>query len=136
MQKLTTIKLLPSEAANAGVVKKYLSQANGVTPDNLTGYNILKSSIDARGKKVFVHLQVQVFINEPFQKRDRPNFEFPLLKKNAKKVIIIGAGPAGLFAALKLMENGICPIILERGKDVRSRRRDLAMLNKEGIVNP
>ena len=74
MQKLTTIKLLPSEAANAGIVKKYLSQANGVTPDNLTGYNILKSSIDARGKRVFVHLQVQVFINEPFQKKGSTQF--------------------------------------------------------------
>ena len=64
------------------------------------------------------------------------SFNFKDVSKAEKKVIIIGAGPAGLFAALHLLEQGIKPIILERGKDVRSRRRDLAVLNKEGIINP
>ncbi len=76
-------------------------------------------------------LLMNLFIKEQIQ-----SFNFKDVSKADKKVIIIGAGPAGLFAALQLIEQGIQPIILERGKDVRARRRDLAALNKEGIVNP
>ncbi len=84
-----------------------------------------------------INLSLKAFINEPF--RDRNAYAISTLQMSAnadKRVIIIGAGPAGLFAALKLIESGIKPIILERGKDVKARRRDLAILNKEGIVNP
>ena len=79
---------------------------------------------------------MKTFINEPFQQREQVPFDFKDVKKAKRTVIIIGAGPAGLFAAIQLIEKGIKPIILERGKDVRARRRDLAILNKEGEVNP
>jgi len=97
----------------------------------------LKQSIDARSRQqVWMNLTLQVFIDEPVMDRDIEPYRFPILPKNAKEVHIIGAGPAGLFAALECIQLGLRPIVLERGKDVRSRRRDLARLNKEGIVDP
>ncbi|HET9056573.1 MAG TPA: FAD-dependent monooxygenase [Chitinophagaceae bacterium] len=134
MQQQLTLKVLPSEAANEATIKEYISQI--VANKNITGFHILKHSIDARAKTVWINLSVNAFINEPFQQRSILPFYFKDVSKVEKKVIIIGAGPTGLFAALKLIEAGIKPIILERGKDVRSRRRDLAILNKYGIVNP
>lgn len=136
MQKTVTLKLLPSEAANEVLVKKHIAQAEAVKADAVTGYNILKHSIDARGRQPWINLSVKAFINEPFQNRESTHFTFQDINKAKRTVIIIGAGPAGLFAALQLIESGIKPILLERGKDVRARRRDLAILNKEGEVNP
>lgn len=136
MQKTIILKLLPSEAANEQLIKQYIAKAEAVNSSAVSGYHILKSSIDARGKQAWVNLQLQAYINEPFGQRELQTFHFNDVTKSQKKVIIVGAGPAGLFAALKLLEYGIKPIILERGKDVRSRRRDLAALNKEGEVNP
>ena len=136
MQKNLILKLLPSEAASEAVIKKYIAAAVSSPVDSITGFHLLKHSIDARGKQVWINLSLNAFINEPFQHRKVMEFNFPYVHNSDKKVVIIGAGPAGLFAALQLMEKGIKPIILERGKDVRARRRDLAMLNKEGEVNP
>jgi uncharacterized FAD-dependent dehydrogenase len=133
MQKILNLKLLPSEALNDSVLRKYISQSAGVT---VTGYNVLKKSIDARGKHPWINLSLQIFINEPYQKRNLVQFDFRQIHTANRKVTIVGAGPAGLFTALRLIELGIKPIVLERGKDVRSRRRDLALLNKEGIINP
>lgn len=136
MQKNLTFKLLPSEAASESVIKEYIARAESVNPLSVTGFTITKKSIDARGKQVWINLSLTAFINEPFQYRTLPTFSFQQVNKAKKKVVIIGAGPAGLFAALQLIEKGMKPVILERGKDVRARRRDLAMLNKEGEVNP
>lgn len=136
MQKIISIKLLPSEAGDEASIKKAISLAQAIPPHDISGYTILKQSIDARGKQPWVNLTLQAFINEPWQKRELISFTFRDVSRAFKKVIIIGAGPAGLFAALKLIESGIKPIILERGKDVKARRRDLAALNKEGKINP
>jgi len=136
MQKQLTIKLLPAEAADDSLLKKMIAAAGGVPENAVTGYTLLKKSIDARPKQPLVNLTLNAFINEPFYKRSREYLQIRDVHRSDTKVIIIGAGPAGLFAALKLMEKGIKPILLERGKDVRSRRRDLARLNKEGEINP
>ncbi|MBL7741530.1 MAG: FAD-binding protein [Chitinophagaceae bacterium] len=136
MQKILSFKLLPSEAADETAVKNYIAKTEAVSTSAVHGYNILKRSIDARSKQAWVNLTVQAFIDEPYQERKRLSFSFRDVSKASSNVIIVGAGPAGIFAALKLIEAGIRPIILERGKDVRSRRRDLAMLNKEGNINP
>jgi uncharacterized FAD-dependent dehydrogenase len=137
MQQQYTLKLKPSEAANEPIVRQYIAQSSGKPIEQISGYHLLKRSIDARSRQqVWINLTVQVFIDEPFHVRNIIPVSFKDVANSTKKVIIIGAGPAGLFAALKLIEAGICPIILERGKDVRSRRRDLAKLNKEGIVDP
>lgn len=136
MQQNISLRLLPEEASNDDAIKEYIAQSLAVKSNLVTGFHRIKQSIDARSKRVWISLTVKAFINEPFIPREVQKI---LLKdvSNAKhKVIIVGAGPAGLFAALKLIEQGIKPVILERGKDVRARRRDLASLNKEGVINP
>lgn len=136
MQKAFNFKLLPSEASDDTILKKYIALAAGVKPTSVRGYNFQRKSIDARGKQPWVNLSLLAFIDEPWQKRIVIPVEYADVHHATSKVIIIGAGPAGLFAALRLIEAGIKPIILERGKDVRARRRDLALLNKEGVINP
>jgi len=136
MQKQFSIKLLPSEVSDHSILQNTLAQACGVPPRRISGFHLLKQSIDARGKQAWFHITVNVFIDEPFQPISLIPLELKEVRNANKKVIVIGAGPAGLFAALHLIEQGIQPIVLERGKDVRARRRDLAAINKEGIVNP
>lgn len=136
MKQKINIKLLPSEAADEQCVKEAAAAACAVTPAQITGYTTLRKSLDARSRQAWFQLTLEVFIDEPFQ----PSQLIPLLLQDVhhakKSVIVVGAGPAGLFAALRLIELGIKPIVIERGKDVRSRRRDLAAMNKEGVVNP
>jgi uncharacterized FAD-dependent dehydrogenase len=136
LQKKLSLKLSPAAAADGSQLKQYLAAQLGVRSELITGWHVLKRSIDARSHQVFIVLNLLVYANEPFFDLPTPSFYFKDVHHAEKSVIIIGAGPAGLFAALKLLEVGIKPIILERGKDVRSRRRDLAQLNKEGVVNP
>ncbi|WP_288882498.1 NAD(P)/FAD-dependent oxidoreductase [Pedobacter panaciterrae] len=133
MQKDIEITLAPEEIDNITAIKKNLSEALKIDLSRIGGYKILKRSIDARSRKVIYRLQVRTFIDEPLLTES-----FVVNYKNvsnAKHVVIVGAGPAGLFAALQCIENGLKPIVLERGKDVKQRRRDLAAINKEGIVN-
>ncbi|HLA58419.1 MAG TPA: FAD-dependent monooxygenase, partial [Puia sp.] len=136
MRQTLQLKLLPAEAASDGIIREYIAQATGRGEQLITGFNLLKRSIDARGRQPHVLLTVEVFIDEAFTETAPEVLPFPDVSKADKQVIIIGAGPAGLFAALRLIEKGIRPVLLERGKDVRSRRRDLAALNKDGIINP
>ena len=136
MQKTISLKLLPSEAANETRIKEYIAQSAAVKLSAVSGFTIQKHSIDARSRQVWINLSLKAFIDEPFRQRELMSFDFPDVRNATKQVILIGAGPAGLFAALQLIEKGIKPILLERGKDVRARRRDLAILNKEGKINP
>ena len=137
MQTKIQVRLSPSEAAHGPSIIKAISQITGEAESSITGYQILKKSVDARSRQqIWVNLTLITFIKEPISKRFIEPLLFPTLPSHAKEVIIIGAGPAGLFAALECIQLGLRPIIIERGKDVRARRRDLASLNKEGIVNP
>lgn len=136
MQQTLSLRLLPSEADDQAIITRYIAQTAAVPPDTVTGFHLLKKSIDARGKTVWINITLLAFINEPFIERPHTHLTLQDVHHAADAVIIIGAGPAGLFAALRLIEYGIKPILIERGKDVRARRRDLARLNKEGIINP
>ncbi|MGZ3939530.1 MAG: NAD(P)/FAD-dependent oxidoreductase [Flavisolibacter sp.] len=136
MQKKVSIKVLPSEASDKLSLQKLLAAACGVSTARIFGYNVLKQSIDARGKQTWFHLTINVFVDEPYQAITLLQLGLKDVTRSTKKVVIVGAGPAGLFAALRLIEQGIKPTILERGKDVRARRRDLAAINKQGVINP
>lgn len=135
MQQQINLQLSPKDANDSAALLAQIAIAVGKNPSQLTGYILLKKSIDARKHNVLVNLKVNVFIEEPFKKINTPEFHFQEVGKSRKNTVVVGAGPAGLFAALALIERGIKPIVLERGKDVRNRRRDLALLNKEGILN-
>ncbi|MEP6682481.1 MAG: FAD-dependent protein [Parafilimonas sp.] len=135
MQKKISLKLLPQQAADNTIINNCILEYLSIKPTALTGFNIIKRSVDARSKQPYINITATAFINEPYQDYNFNKIVFKDVHHSNKTVLIIGAGPAGLFAALKFLHHGIKPIILERGKDVRSRRRDLAVLNKEGIIN-
>ncbi len=136
MQQQLTINISPSDSVSEQIIKEYISDHLSVEKERITGYTILKRSVDARSQLPAIQLLLTAVIDEPFHQRELKKINFPDVRSATRKVIIAGAGPAGLFAALKLIELGIRPIILERGKDVRARRRDLAVLNKDGVINP
>ena len=129
------LRVLPEVAANEQQLKEYLVQEKGLNVRNINATRILKRSIDARQRTIFVNLNVRVYLNE-MPKDDEYQ---PTIYKNVEdkpQVIVVGAGPGGLFAALKLIELGLRPIIVERGKNVRDRKKDLAQISREHTVNP
>lgn len=133
MQKEIEIAIAPADAANEQMILKMIATALKIQPSAIHQFKILKRSIDARSRKVVYRLQVRAYINESAPPTE-PQITYPKIN-NAKTVIIVGAGPAGLFAALQCLQNGLKPIVIERGKDVKQRRRDLAAINKQGLVN-
>jgi len=136
MQKSITLNLLPHEAENEIIIRDRLAAVLAISHDDITGFHILKKSIDARTRQVRINLVVVVFVMEPFVQRVPQHIYFGNVSTSKHAAIVVGSGPAGLFAALKLIEQGIKPLIIERGKNIRDRRRDLARLNREGLVNP
>lgn len=123
------------EASNSELIKEKIAALCSVTSSEITSLVLLKRSIDARARLIKVNLRYRVYINE-IVPANQPDFIRYSNVATAKPVIIIGAGPAGLFAALSLIEKGLKPILIERGKNVRERRRDLADLNRRQKVNP
>jgi uncharacterized protein len=129
------VSVAPEKAADELHLKKKAADALELPLTEITAVKILKRSIDARSRNIRFNLKLRVFHNEPYSEEHPLLVEYPDVSAK-KPIIIIGAGPAGLFAALKAIELGFKPIIVERGKNVRDRRRDLAAINKEHIVNP
>ncbi|MCJ8208802.1 NAD(P)/FAD-dependent oxidoreductase [Mucilaginibacter sp. RS28] len=134
MIKEVEIVCQPGQHQDEDAIKGLAAAAVKTAPKNITAVKILKRSIDARGRKVVYRMQVRVYINEPAP-QEHHVVKYPNISL-AKPVIIVGAGPAGLFAALQCIKQGLKPIVLERGKDVKQRRRDLANINKQGLINP
>ncbi len=134
MQKEIQIQVQPNIAHNKEQLLRIVARKVGFSFEEINHFEILKRSIDARKKNIKLNLRIKVFIGENFKETplELPNFKNV---ENAPEVIIIGAGPAGLFAALKLIEKGAKPIVLERGKNVQDRRRDLAAITKSHTVN-
>lgn len=137
MPKEIELKLLPEHAFDETIIIERVAAMLHVSVSDISALRYLKRSIDARKKPhVFYVLKILVFINEAVTEDEFDNgFAKEPLKEN-ESVVIIGFGPAGMFAALQLIEKGIKPIVFERGKSVRDRRRDLAQLNKSLSVNP
>ncbi len=133
MQKDIEITVVPHNADNNAAILDIVAKALNLKASQINHYQVLKRSIDARSRKVVYRMQVRAFIEEQHIEQDSKITYQNVSDK--KKVIIVGAGPAGLFAALQCIENGYQPIIIERGKDVKQRRRDLAAINKQGLVN-
>ena len=134
MPEIINIQVSPKEAATPHLLKLKVARLNGVKVSDIKHVNILKRSIDARQKAIKINLRVEIYTDDTFEEKIISLPNFPNVA-HAESVIIVGAGPAGLFAALKCIELGLKPIIVERGKDVRSRRRDLKAITRDHIVN-
>lgn len=130
------LQVSPETAANETLLKAHLGKHIRIPENEIAHIVILKRSIDARQKAIKINLKLQIYLKgEPFSENKIQLPDYPDVA-NAPEVIVVGAGPAGLFAALQLIELGLKPIVVERGKDVRGRRRDLKAINQDGIVDP
>lgn len=134
MIKEIEITCPPGQQEDEAALKKLAASSLHTSPQKITAVKVLKRSIDARGRNVVFRMQVAIYVDQPYTP-ETFTVNYPNVG-SGKPVIIVGAGPAGLFAALRCIELGLKPVILERGKDVKQRRRDLANINKQGLVNP
>ena len=128
------LRILPEQAANEQSIKQYIAREKGLDMRTIHAVRTLKRSIDARQRTVYVNLTVRLYINE--LPTDNEYVEtYYLMVDDGPEVIVVGAGPGGLFAALRLIELGCRPIVVERGKDVHTRKRDIARISREHIVD-
>ena len=129
------VRVLPQVAANEQSLRSWLADEYGFDVRTVTSVRILRRSIDARQRTIFVNLKVRVYINEQPQNDEYVPVDYPDVS-DKPQVIVVGAGPGGLFAALRLIELGLRPIVLERGKDVHERKKDLSQITKTQQVDP
>ena len=134
MQKELNLRVTPNIAADERLITRYAAGEIGIDARTIKALRIRRRSIDARQRAIYINLTVELFINEIPPKLDFEPIEYPDVS-HAARVIVVGAGPAGLFAALRLIELGKRPVVLERGKEVRERRKDIAQISRSHTVN-
>lgn len=135
MIKELQLRLLPEQAANEQSIKIYVARDKGLDARTIKAVRTLKRSIDARQRIIYVNLTVRLYINELPTDDEYTHTYYPMVD-DGPEVIVVGAGPGGLFAALRLIELGCRPIVVERGKDVHTRKRDIARISREHTVDP
>ncbi|RUL58986.1 NAD(P)/FAD-dependent oxidoreductase [Prevotella koreensis] len=135
MKKELLLRLPPREAASLSAIKEACAREMTINVGSISSVRILKRSIDARQRNIFVNLKICIYINEEPETLQYTVVEYRDVS-NCQQVIVVGAGPGGLFAALRLIEHGLRPIVVERGKNVRDRKVDLANITKTHKVNP
>lgn len=128
------IRILPEQATSEEGIKRYLSKEKGIDVRTLNQVRVLKRSIDARQRTIYVNLKVRAYINEFAQDDQYIHTEYPDVSSRPR-VVVVGEGPGGLFASLRLIELGYRPVVLERGKDVRERKKDLSNITKTQKVD-
>jgi len=135
MVKELQLRILPEQAVDEQSIREYLSKEYALSPQSLTAVRVLKRSVDARQRTIYVNLKVRVFVNEQPQDDEYQHTDYPNVS-GRPQAIVVGAGPGGLFAALRLIELGFCPVVVERGKNVHDRRKDIAQISRSQTVNP
>ncbi len=129
------LRILPEQAADEERIKRYISQEKGLDERTIKSVRILKRSIDARQRTIYVNLTVRAYINEYPQEDTFQRVDYRAVD-GKPQVIVVGAGPGGLFAALRLIELGLRPVVVERGKDVHERKKDIALITRQHKVDP
>lgn len=136
MIKDIDFRVSPKQAADIQYLQALFSKTAGVAISELHSIRILKRSIDARQRNIVINLKIRGYINEDQTEPEFDRIDYPNVADAKHQVVVVGAGPAGLFAALRLIEEGIRPIVVERGKNVRDRKKDTALLNRDHVVDP
>lgn len=134
MHKIIELRVDPQTASQRNLLERHVAEQLSCKQKEVRAMRVVKRSIDARGRKVKVNLRVEAWINEEMTVDPQPPLHYPDVS-HAPAVVVVGAGPAGLFAALRLIELGKRPIVLERGKDVHSRRKDIAAISRTHTVD-
>ena len=135
MIKELQVRILPEQAASEQDICKYVSSEYAIAPKDICAVRVLRRSIDARQRTIFVNLKLQVFVNEQPSDEGYTHTDYPNVE-DRPSAIVVGAGPGGLFAALRLIELGIRPVVIERGKNVHDRRKDIAQISRTHTVDP
>ncbi len=128
------VRVMPQVAANEQALRAFLADEQGIDMRTITAVRILRRSIDARQRQIFVNLKARLYVNEQPQDDAYVHTEYPDVS-DGPQVIVVGAGPGGLFAALRLIELHLRPVVLERGKDVHERKKDLSQITKTQQVD-
>jgi uncharacterized FAD-dependent dehydrogenase len=130
------LRLSPADAFSDASIRSHLTESQGINPDELKGLRVQRRSIDARQRTIYINLRVRVWLNETPDTLLFPEITYPDVSQAKRTAIVVGAGPGGLFAALRLMELHIRPIVLERGKPIHERKRDIAHISRTHTVDP
>lgn len=128
------IRVLPEQAASEQSIKQFLQEEKGISVDEITAVRVLKRSVDARQRTIYVNLKVRVYVNELPDDDEFARVDYPQVD-GRPQAVVVGAGPGGLFAALRLIELGVRPVVVERGKNVHDRRKDIAQISRTQQVD-